>query len=908
MDENFVNTNPLLNQNEENIPQNTNVNNEEISTTNQPKVKRRKKRNISKTFLFYSPTSFYYQIVELDHYKYRGLQFKGKGFSKKKKDKKEEQKEEQKKEQKEEQKEDNKDEIKEDKNEKSDEEEDNKVVQDNKKEKEEEVKDDDVKNDIKEDNKKEEHLQNEEILNKKKSQNNNVLHQQENPHEQQVNDINKVNKENVVKNDLHEENIPKKEEQEQSKIAPQEQVIPQKEEIKHEEPIVNPSHEEVIRNKNDSEIQQVQQDNNNNDNINLHEENIPSNNNIDIIENQNDDVVKQEPIVEQPSIEQFIQNLQEEPIQENNIVDEQLPENEEPEQQELKQDNKQEPSSSSDNNQSKAKVDRARLLAFRKRANLDKVKLKAIPKEGETEQSQGQGSSFFDNIHMKSVPKDNSDPNQQQQSNFFDTIQMKAVPKNEDTNQERPRAGSIFDTIQMKAVPKNEDTTNKPKAGSFFDTIQMKTVPKNEDSYQDRPRTGSVFEKVHMKAVPQMEIEPQAHRKKSVMEKIKMKEVPKTQTTFEGPKLKAVEKTEVKIELDKIYSYEIVFQTDKNDHVWSICFCPTLLEGKPAIVTGHASGVVYAWDMEKFAKTKTYKEHTSKVYDIKKIFITSAFRQIFVTVSEDHMLKIWESSSERSTISIKAQNPLYTLDIHPSNYIIYGDKEKYLYCQYIDIGGKGQLIKDQNFKSETTHNSHIWRVKVLGKGSLENTYVVSASESSLQIHKLEIKRRKFNLYKEFPEAHNGLIHDIIEIGHDSSGFMTCGIDHCIKLWNVHEDAPIKSIDYLYDDVILSLMELSDENAVVCGGYDKKLKVISKDRLLKEGDEQIKENCEYVRNESMYKLIPIVNDSVFTVASINYGCSENVYLWGSAINYRQKEKEDKKNENEEIKEEAKEDDE
>jgi hypothetical protein len=50
-----------------------------------------------------------------------------------------------------------------------------------------------------------------------------------------------------------------------------------------------------------------------------------------------------------------------------------------------------------------------------------------------------------------------------------------------------------------------------------------------------------------------MEIEPQAHRKKSVMEKIKMKEVPKTQTTFEGPKLKAVEKTEVKIELDKIY-------------------------------------------------------------------------------------------------------------------------------------------------------------------------------------------------------------------------------------------------------------------------------------------------------------------------------------------------------------------
>ena len=900
MDENFASANPLFNQTEENITQNTNINIEEIPKVNQPKIKRRKKRNISKTFLFYSPTSFYYQIIEMDQYKFRGIHSKGKGFSIKNKDKQQEEK-------KETTKEENKDEIKEDKNEKTDEE-DNKDVQDNKKKEQKEVKDDD-KIDIKEDNKNEEHVQNDVILNQKESQNN-VLQQQENPIEQQVNDLNKENEDNTVKDNLIDnshkeniyeqnqiinENIPQKEEQlikqEHVNIDPQEKDVSQKEDIKYEEQIVNPSHEEVIPNKNNSEIKQVQ-DNDNNDNDNSQKENVPSNN-IEIIENQ-DDEIKQEPIIE-PFNEQFIPNNQEESIQETNIVNE-IPENEVPEQQEIKQNNKHEPSSS-ESNQSKPKIDRARLLAFRKRANLDKVKLKAVPQGGENEHTHG--PSFFDNIHMKSIPKDNSDPNQPQQSNFFDNIQMKAVPKNEETNANKQRSGSFFDTIHMKAVPKSEENNqNKERSGSFFDTVHMKAVPKNEEIDRNKPRTGSVFETVHMKAVPQMEVERSAMRKKSIREQIKMKEVPKTQ--FEVPKLKSVEKSEVKIELDKMYSYEKVFQTDKNDHVWSICFCPTLLEGKPAIVTGHASGMVYAWDMEKFAKTKTYKEHTSKVYDIKKIFITSAFRQIFVTVSEDHMLKIWESSSQRSTISITAPNPLYTLDIHPSNYIIYGDKEKYLYCQYIDIGGKGQLIKDQNFKSETTHNSYIWRVKVLGKGSLENTYVVSTSESSLQIHKLEIKRRKFNLYKEFPEAHNGLIHDIIEIGRDTNGFMTCGIDHCIKLWNVHEDAPLKSIDYLYDDVILSLMELSDENAVVCGGYDKKLKVISKDRLLKEGDDKIKENCEYVRNESMYKLIPIVNDSVFTVASINYGCSENVYLWGSAINYRQKEKEkedkEKKNEN------------
>jgi hypothetical protein len=331
-----------------------------------------------------------------------------------------------------------------------------------------------------------------------------------------------------------------------------------------------------------------------------------------------------------------------------------------------------------------------------------------------------------------------------------------------------------------------------------------------------------------------------------------------------------------------LYSYEKIISTEKNDPIWSICYCPTLLQGKGAIVTGHSSGSIFAWNCDKYIKSKTYLEHSNKVYDLKNIYYTSTYRQIFVSVSEDRSLKIWESTSQHSTISISSIYPIYTLDIHPSNYIIYGDKNKTLYCQYIDIGSKGQLIKDINFKSETTHNSFIWRVKLLSQSSLDNTYVISASENSLQIHKLEINKKRFTLINEHNEAHKGLIHDIIEFGYEHDKFLTCGVDHFIKLWSVHESSPLNVIDYLYDNTIFSLMEVKEKEILICGGYDKQMKLINTKDILtsSQQQQQVQSQYEYKRPESLYKIIPIINNSIFTIASINYGCSSNVYLWGN----------------------------
>ena len=343
---------------------------------------------------------------------------------------------------------------------------------------------------------------------------------------------------------------------------------------------------------------------------------------------------------------------------------------------------------------------------------------------------------------------------------------------------------------------------------------------------------------------------------------------------------------------EEINSYEKVLITNKNDSIWSICYCPYLLQGKSAILTGHNSGNMFAWNIEKFIKVKSYLEHLSKVYDIKTLYYKSQYLQMFASVSEDRTLKIWSSSSQHSIITISSFYPIYTIDIHPSNYLLYGDKNKNIYCQYINIQPKGEVIKDRNFRYETSHHNFIWRIKVLTNTStLNQIYVISSSENTLQIHLLNSNENKFMLSKQYLNAHKGLIHDIMEIEGEKDTFLTCGVDHFIKLWDCNKDGAIKSIDMLYNDTIFSLMEIKGEDIVVCGSYDKVMKLINKKDLLyskkenrnKQRSDDLLFKCEYKRNEAMYKMVYIEDKSIYKIASINYGCSSNVYFWGKVKN-------------------------
>ena len=342
-----------------------------------------------------------------------------------------------------------------------------------------------------------------------------------------------------------------------------------------------------------------------------------------------------------------------------------------------------------------------------------------------------------------------------------------------------------------------------------------------------------------------------------------------------------------------LYSYEKIIPTTKKDYITALCYCPTLNNGKPAIVTGHQSGSIYAWDINNDLKIKTYSEHTNKIWDLRKIFFTSKLRQIFTSISEDNYLKIWDSSSSsKSAISIKYKEPLTSIDIHPSNYIIFASKERTLYCQQIDFGRKGELIKGDKFKENTTHSSLILRICILDQGSIHNTYVVTGSENTLQLHKVDFSRRKFFIHKEFPNAHHGVIRDILDI--TNMQFLTCGDDHLIKVWDITMDKEIRTIDTVSDNVIYSLMNVFVADAFVFGSEDKKMKIVSKWKILsqEEGEYQPKVHYEYDRKEAACKMVYLKDNDLYSLAAIDNGCSTNVYMWGNNM-IMKKELEEKK---------------
>ena len=351
-----------------------------------------------------------------------------------------------------------------------------------------------------------------------------------------------------------------------------------------------------------------------------------------------------------------------------------------------------------------------------------------------------------------------------------------------------------------------------------------------------------------------------------------------------------------------LYSYEKIIPTTRKDYITALCYCPTLNNGKPAIVTGHQSGNIYAWDINKDVKIKTYSEHTNKIWDLRKIFFTSKLRQIFTSISEDNYLKIWDSSSSsKSTISIKYKEPLTAIDIHPSNYIIFASKERTLYCQQVDFGRKGELIKGDKFKENTTHSNLILQICILDQGSIHNTYVVTGSENTLQLHKVDFSRRKFFIHKEFPNAHHGVIRDILDI--TNMQFLTCGDDHLIKVWDITMDKEIRTIDTVSNNVIYSLMNVFVADAFVCGCEDKKMKIVSKWKILsqEEGEYQPKVHYEYDRKEAAYKMVYLKDNDLYSLDAIDNGCSTNVYMWGNNM-IMKKELEEKKEKAEEEKKE------
>ena len=320
---------------------------------------------------------------------------------------------------------------------------------------------------------------------------------------------------------------------------------------------------------------------------------------------------------------------------------------------------------------------------------------------------------------------------------------------------------------------------------------------------------------------------------------------------------------------------------DQNEAIWSICYVPPMNNSKDGILSGHAKGNIYLWDIDKSFKQKSFFEHTSKVYDIKLIKLPSSYKFYFASTSEDRTTKVWDIALQNSILSISNISPNFCLDILGWNVLLVGDKNKNICLYHINID-KSEAKKTYSLSKPTEHSSIVWRLLIMKK-SASNKYVVSGSDKTLFLHELSEDKKQLEFVKEFPKAHDGLIHDIVEL--NDNRFATCSVDHLIKIWDINKDTCLKQIEDLYDNTIFSLIYLNDfeekcaltgDDVIVCGGFDKIMKIIGQQK-----DLSITAHTygEYERDESLYKMRVLTHNQTYKFAAINYGCSGNLYFWG-----------------------------
>ena len=96
---------------------------------------------------------------------------------------------------------------------------------------------------------------------------------------------------------------------------------------------------------------------------------------------------------------------------------------------------------------------------------------------------------------------------------------------------------------------------------------------------------------------------------------------------------------------------------------------------------------------------------------------------------------------------------------------------------------------------------------------------------------------------------------------------------------------LKEINSLYDNTVFSMLYMNDydencekteSDVIVCGGYDKKMKIVCQECDL---NKKAVTYGEYERPEALYKMRVLSNNQKYKFAAINFGCSANLYFWG-----------------------------
>ena len=343
------------------------------------------------------------------------------------------------------------------------------------------------------------------------------------------------------------------------------------------------------------------------------------------------------------------------------------------------------------------------------------------------------------------------------------------------------------------------------------------------------------------------------------------------------------------------------FIIDQNDPIWSICYIPKYTNGEDAIITGHLSGIIYIWDINVNMKIKMFCEHTSKIYDIKLLPSESSPKIHFLSISEDRSIKLWDTSSQRSLLTIIQLFPIYCIDTIYNQVLISGDKNKNIYIHHIHLNGYNTMKTYTYRKYIESHDGFIWRILLLQKlkhntrninsntnyTSNNNSncyYLVTASDKCLMLFQMiGNDNKKIEYVLTYRNAHNGLIHDLIEL--TNKRFASCGADGVIKIWDVFKETCLRNIIGLFDVGVFSMIYLNDidircyergEDVFMCGSYNT-VKVFGVDEVAVNTKENIYRIID--KKEGVYRMKVLTHNNMYRFVSINYGGSGCVYLWG-----------------------------
>lgn len=339
---------------------------------------------------------------------------------------------------------------------------------------------------------------------------------------------------------------------------------------------------------------------------------------------------------------------------------------------------------------------------------------------------------------------------------------------------------------------------------------------------------------------------------------------------------------------------EKVIVTD--DEVWSFLHLVEYSNGN-TIISGHILGEINLWSIEKGVKLKSYKEHTSIVYDLKPaIGYTGKDGQdnkMFLSSAKDNTVKLWNVEKANSLKTIVNESAVLCIDmINYSDklYLITGDKKAFVNLWNMNKDNEVVMKSVNNQPQEiaasiaTGHSKEICKILPIRQIKPYNL-IITASNPDMRL--IDLKESKaVRVFK----GHTGMVNNVTYLR--KRRFVSSSNDSTIKIWTLDDENCLKTIN-MHSDKVYSILYLNSfleqnnisSDVLITGGADKKLNIIDiqeKRIVTNQGETEVLEEAlvsSYDKKDTIYKLMYLPANDKFKIASIDYGCSNNIYFWG-----------------------------